>query len=124
MAKIINTSSSTMKDVTPGERRFARRLETHLEDDYFCWHDVPVGEKRRYPDFVILHPSRGLLVLEVKDWKIDDLKKFDTLQIEHHFGGKLTKSANPIEQARQCMIQLVNRMNSDPQLIESEGHTA
>ena len=31
------------------------------------------------------------------------------------------KSANPVEQARQCMIQLVNRMNGDPQLIEGEG---
>jgi len=48
-----------MKNTTPGERRFARRLESHLEDDYLCWHDVPVGDLRRYPDFVILHPNRG-----------------------------------------------------------------
>jgi hypothetical protein len=26
-----------------GERRFARRLESHLEDDYVCWYYVPVG---------------------------------------------------------------------------------
>jgi len=121
MAQIINTSSGMMKDATPGERRFARRLESHLEDDYLCWHDVPVGEKRRYPDFVIIHPNRGILVLEVKDWKFDDLVELDKYQIKHYFGGRLTKSANPLEQARQCMLQLVNRMNADPQLVETEG---
>lgn len=57
MAKIINTSSATMKDATLGERRFARRLKSHLKDDYLCWHDILVGDLRRYPDFVILHPN-------------------------------------------------------------------
>ncbi len=44
-----------------GERRFAKRLEDFLEDDYLCWYDVPIGPKRHHPDFLILHPSRGLL---------------------------------------------------------------
>lgn len=57
--------------MTSGERRFAKRLETLLEDDYLCWFDVPIGPARLYPDFLILHPSRGLLLLEVKDWKLD-----------------------------------------------------
>lgn len=111
-----------MTGATPGERRFARRLESHLEDDYLCWHDVPVGDLRRYPDFVILHPNRGLLVLEVKDWKMESLIELDKRQVKHLFGGAPRKSANPLEQARQCMLQLVNRMNSDPQLIDPDGN--
>ena len=47
--------------MTSGERRFGQRLAQLLEDDYLCWFDVPVGNSRRYPDFIILHPSRGLL---------------------------------------------------------------
>lgn len=47
--------------MTTGERRLCQRLEKFLEDDYLCWFDVPVGDARRYPDFIILHPGRGLL---------------------------------------------------------------
>lgn len=58
MAKILNSMSRSKGAVTPGERRFGRRLGTHLEDDYLCWYDVPVGDMRPYLDFVIMHPSR------------------------------------------------------------------
>ena len=33
--------------VTSGERRFALRLEHLLEDDYWCFYDIPVGKRRR-----------------------------------------------------------------------------
>ncbi|MBT8134450.1 MAG: hypothetical protein KJO03_08065, partial [Gammaproteobacteria bacterium] len=38
------------------------------------WYDIPVGRKNRYPDFIILHPARGLLFLEVKDWRLENIK--------------------------------------------------
>ena len=70
MAEIIPAlNKQTLGRMTPGEKRLARRLESLLEDDYLVWYDIPVGSKRRYPDFIVLHPSRGLLFLEVKDWK-------------------------------------------------------
>ena len=55
---------------TTGERRFAERLEKKLEDDYLCWFNVPIGPKALQPDFMVLHPNRGILILEVKDWKL------------------------------------------------------
>src|SRR5690606_2710560 len=64
----------------PGERRFASRLRRFLEDDYLIWYDVPIGPKHRHPDFLILHPARGLLVLEVKDWNLDTIFKADPEQ--------------------------------------------
>lgn len=121
MATILNSGTNSSRSTTAGERRFMRRLESHLEDDYLCWYDVPVGNLRRYPDFVIFHPFRGLLLLEVKDWKLDDIIEVDKEQVTHFFGGKRKKSANPLAQARQCLMQLVNRLNCDPQLIETDG---
>lgn len=43
------------------ERCVLRQLQRCLEDDYLVWHNVPVGNKGRLPDFVVLHPGRGLL---------------------------------------------------------------
>ncbi|MGB6219493.1 3'-5' exonuclease [Haloferula sp.] len=121
MATLIHSIEEAAAAVTPGERRFGQRLNSHLEDDYLVWFNVPVGRMRRYPDFVVLHPKRGLLVLEVKDWKVGDLRKLDKLRWEVFLGGKPKTEANPLEQARQCMIELVNQLNRDPQLCDEAG---
>ena len=49
--------------LTAGERRFATCLLRNLEDDYCCWINVPVGSKQLRPDFIVLHPGRGILTL-------------------------------------------------------------
>lgn len=121
MATLIHSIDEAAATVTRGERRFGQRLNSHLEDDYLVWFNVPVGRMRRYPDFVVLHPKRGLLVLEVKDWKVGDLRKLDKLRWEVFLGGKPKTEANPLEQARQCMIELVNQLNRDPQLCDDSG---
>ncbi|MEE4463987.1 NERD domain-containing protein, partial [Azotobacter chroococcum] len=63
MAQFFPARSACRFD-TPGERRLAERLEKKLEDDYLCWFNIPVGPKALQPDFVVLHPQRGVLVLE------------------------------------------------------------
>ena len=83
MAKMIpNLGSIRDKDITRGERRLGRVLEGLLEDDYTVWYDIPVGRKRRYPDFIILHPGRGLLFLEVQDWHLSTLKSITPVRVE------------------------------------------
>ena len=62
MAELIPPLSSIADDATAGERRLAQRLREKLSADYLCWFNVPVGDQRRYPDFIILHPARGVLV--------------------------------------------------------------
>ena len=77
MATIIPSLSSCLYKMQAGEKRFARRLESLLEDDYLCWFELPVGKRQRYSDFILLHPRRGLLLLEVKDWKLETIKRID-----------------------------------------------
>jgi Nuclease-related domain len=77
MAQLIPTLNSSLSEMTGGERRIAQSLEENLEEDYIVWYDVPVGKKNLRPDFTILHPQRGLLVLEVKDWKLSTIQEAD-----------------------------------------------
>ena len=104
-----------------GEKRFAWRIGSHLEDDYLCWYELPVGKRQRYSDFIILHPARGLLLLEVKDWKLDTIQKIDkaTATIITPRGVKTV--SNPLEQVRQCTYQLIQRLEKDPQLVHQTG---
>jgi hypothetical protein len=63
--------------MTSGERRVAERLEDKLDDDYLLWYDVPMGPRHAHPDFCVMHPRRGILVLEVKDWKLSTIQQAD-----------------------------------------------
>ena len=74
MAMLIPALSTCLAKMNDGEKRLAHRLEDKLEDDYLCWYDVPVGPQHLHPDFILLHPRRGLLILEVKDWKLEALQ--------------------------------------------------
>ena len=107
--------------VTSGERRFALRLEHLLEDDYWCFYDIPVGKRRRYPDFIVLHPRRGLLFLEVKDWRLRSIKSIDHQKVELLTASGLQAKVNPIEQARQGAYQTVDMLRCDPELRQKQG---
>jgi UvrD-like helicase C-terminal domain/Nuclease-related domain/AAA domain len=116
MATLIPSFSSCSARMMPGERRFAHRLGDKLEDDYLCWFDVPVGPKSQHPDFLILHPQRGLLVLEVKDWKLDTIQSATraSFTILTNRGQKVV--ANPFEQARQYAHTVSTLLEKDPSL--------
>jgi len=107
--------------MTPGEKRLARRLEALLDDDYLCWYDIPVGRKNRYPDFIILHPARGLLFLEVKDWRLENIKKISKHRVELLTNNGKVTTPNPIEQARQCAYQVIDMLAADSQLVVPSG---
>ena len=118
MATVIPTLS-TIRGMTPGERRLGQRLETLLEDDYTVWYDTPVGRNRRYPDYIILHPGRGLLFLEVKDWKLDTLKSLNPRDAEILTPDGLKTVSNPLQQARQCALTAINRLQRDEHLQQT-----
>jgi hypothetical protein len=106
--------------MTPGERRFATRLLTKLEDDYHCWFNVPVGRKHLRPDFIVLHPGRGVLVLEVKDWKLPNLRRVDRLTVELMTDRGPKSVPNPLEQARSYAVAIKEVLERDPFLVQQE----
>ncbi|UJM88518.1 NERD domain-containing protein [Rhodanobacter denitrificans] len=107
--------------MTGGEKRVSERLEQKLEDDYLLWYDVPVGLKQRHPDFVVFHPRRGLLVLEVKDWKADTIRHADSTQFTLVTERGLVKEANPLLQARAYALEIGVVLERDPALRHPEG---
>jgi len=107
--------------MTTGERRLAERLQEKLEDDYYLWWDVPIGPKQTRPDFVVIHPSRGALILETKDWRVSTIQRAsrDRFQIVTADGPESV--ANPLQQARYCATEVVNELERDPQLVQGDG---
>jgi len=121
MTTLIPSLSACLSRMTTGERRFAQRLEAKLEDDYLCWYDVPVGPANLHPDFIILHPKRGLVILEVKDWKLESIQEITRSEASLLTDSGLKRVANPLEQARQYAHAVMGVLEKDPQLTFSSG---
>ncbi len=121
MATLIPAFGTCASRMTGGEKRLAERLEQKLDDDYLLWYDVPVGPKYSHPDFVVIHPRRGLLVLEIKDWRLATIQRADKEMWEIIPDGIPKSVINPLEQARQYAHQVVNALERDKQLVQIEG---
>lgn len=104
-----------------GERAVLRQLKRCLEDDYIVWHNVPIGPRARQPDFVVLSPRWGVLLLEVKHWKRSTLQGAtrDSVTLATERG--LVTEGNPLRQARDYALELVDLMSADPTLVHAEG---
>jgi hypothetical protein len=57
----------------------------------------PLG---RHPDFVALHPQQGIVVLEVKDWRLDTIGNANSKHVELLTDRGNVSTANLFEQVR------------------------
>jgi hypothetical protein len=105
----------------PGERRVLHQLKRCLGDDYLVWHNVPLGPRARQPDFVVLSPRQGVLLLEVKDWKRSTLVRATRNSVELRTERGPVTEANPLRQARDYALELVHLMQADSMLVHADG---
>lgn len=116
-------SRSACRFDSKGEERLAERLEKKLGEQPLCWSNVPVGPLAQQPDFVILHPLRGLLVIEVKDWSLATIQSINPNSAAICRHGKVEQVRNPLAQARDNAMALVNELKKDPALtFPAESH--
>lgn len=104
-----------------GERKVFLALKRCLDDDFIVWHNTPIGHKARQPDFVILSPRWGILLLEVKDWKPATLRSANHIQVELDTDRGRVTEHHPLLQARTYAQELVDLMQRDPALVQSHG---
>jgi len=64
MAFTIPESLASRPRVTSGERKVFEALRDELPEDYLVYYDTVV--RQRHPDFIVVGPGLGLVVLEVK----------------------------------------------------------
>lgn len=108
--------------MTPSERRFYELLRDKLDDDYLVWFNLASrGRRRRYPDYLIFHPRRGLLAIEVKGWAAGHLRRINPEQVELEIAGQRLQLTNPLEQARQTLLPFINSLQRDPLLRQADG---
>ncbi|WP_208616351.1 DEAD/DEAH box helicase [Acidovorax carolinensis] len=123
MATLIPALGACVSRMTSGERRLAERLEHKLDDDYLLWYDVPVGPQQLHPDFIVLHPSRGLLILEVKDFRLSTIVQADKDEwtILDNASGGPKHIQSPFAQARNYAHAVLGALRADKRLVHPDG---
>jgi len=108
-------------DATNGERLVYNALE-RISDDYQIWPELPIqaGMERKHPDFVLLHPKWGVIVLEVKDRRRIMSANPYKLVVRRRDGRRETEP-NPVTIAKRYCDVIADQIRETYQKAVAEG---
>jgi len=106
--------------VTEGEKAFFKFLQLVAKPDshYTCWYlpDVSGNE----PDFILYCDEVGLVIFEVKDWALRQIRGADPRQFTLELGTKTERRKNPQLQAHDYCYSVKEKIQKDGCLISPE----
>ncbi len=102
---------------TEGEERFYRFLAQVAKPDRtnIVWYLPDINGKE--PDFILYSQGVGLIVFEVKDWRLDQIRDSNPFQFTIVKNGKPDPRKNPLKQAREYASNLMEKIKSDGTLV-------
>lgn len=110
------------RKASAGEDRMFNILKK-LPDDHLVYYEPAVGD--RYPDFIVLLPDIGLLVIEVKGWYRNHiLEANDSVVTIRGDNGVTSEQKHPVRQARDYMLRLMDECQGRPEfglLLQDNG---
>ncbi len=115
----------TVPDCVPskassGEKRLFQILRDELPDDCYVWYEPNV--KGLYPDFIILGPTLGLLILEVKGWSASQILRASDQHFEiEQPDGQIEVQQSPLRQAKNYQDTLMNKLKGCSILCQDDG---
>lgn len=107
---------------TAGEKRVFAALE-RLPENCLVYYEPVV--RRRHPDLIAILPEVGVLVIEVKDWRLAELSSVTANTLTLTRRESTTVVQHPRQQARDYMLRLMDECRKHPQankLMQKEGH--
>jgi hypothetical protein len=102
------------------ERTFA--LLKKLPDDYLVYYEPNIDN--RHPDFIVIAPDLGVIIIEVKGWYLDDIVRGNHSEITINTDERERQEIHPLEQARNYMWRLAGACEKSPNrslLLRTEG---
>ncbi len=104
-----------------GERRTFNLLR-NLPDDYLIYYEPSVANL--HPDFIVIGPDLGVIVIEVKGWYYEDIHRVTNKEIFINYNDCETVEEHPLEQARRYLWRIKGNCDKSPKkslLLNKEG---
>jgi hypothetical protein len=120
MAVMIPNQTLDDRAGSSSERLVFDALRDTLSDDYYVYHSLPYIEPSQASqgeaDFLVLHPHKGMLVIECKGWGV--VRESDgSWYREQDDGRRMRLTRSPSEQARKHVEDLVEKFRKPLQRI-------
>lgn len=117
MARTFPTTLNNYDFKEPGEERVFTILK-NLPDECRVWYEVVLGVRSRKPDFLVLDPKRGIIILEVKDWGKSAIQAASPTQFRIASAyGRHVEQKNPIRKCKVYVDEASEKLELDPLLI-------
>ena len=91
------------------------------DKDFIAWYEPTLGGSGAEPDFILYGNALGLLVLEVKDWEIDQIGEVTPHTFKFWTGAKEETRTNPDRQAKGYVNELMDLLKSHPEFHQGGG---
>jgi UvrD-like helicase C-terminal domain/Nuclease-related domain/AAA domain len=99
-------------EASAGEKRVFAALQ-RLDDDCLVYYEPLV--RQRYPDFVVIIPDTGVLIIEVKGWYPAEILRGDQQDVRvKSRDGIESVQAHPVRQGREYMHRLRDECREHP----------
>jgi hypothetical protein len=95
-----------------GEKKVFALLQ-QLPDVVVVYYEPVVAN--RYPDFIVILPSVGLLVIEVKGWYPNTIERADNAEVVINARAQREVCKHPVRQARDYKFQLMDTARRHPE---------
>ena len=108
------------EDLTPGERTFLNRMRAIYDNqnrNSFLYIQPRIGQLE--PDFVLIDPHKGVLIVEVKDWSLSYITQLNQREARLSDG---RRSRNPAFRCNQYLRNLSRLLLTDLNLEGKEGN--
>jgi hypothetical protein len=97
-------------------------LLKRFPDNYWVYYQPIIN--KQHPDFIVIAPDLGIIVIEVKGWRIGDIRGVDNnevIVVENH---RMKSETHPLTQAWKYLWELYGICENDPRvsaLLNHEG---
>jgi superfamily I DNA/RNA helicase len=95
-----------------GEQRLFAIL-LRLPDDWIVYYEPVISN--RYPDFVVISPNLGIIIIEVKGWNPNDILGGDLQTVRVRDRGVEKNEVHPLRQARGYQNNLQDECRKSPE---------
>ncbi|MCT7969984.1 NERD domain-containing protein [Laspinema sp. D1] len=102
-----------------GEKKVFKLLRDELPDDFLVYYEPSVNGL--YPDFVVVGPTFGVLVLEVKGWSAKQIESADNQFFHINQGEQIERCQSPLRQGKGYLDALLHQLKGYSILCQDEG---
>jgi len=120
VAQMIPQNAEQLSNPTSGEKSLFRKIERCLPNDWICY-ALQRMDKDGTPDFLLIAPKLGFLILEEKSLPINLIKEATTERWTVIRDGSPTEETHPLRQARNYVEHAIKQMHRVGRLRGTKG---